>query len=193
MSRIPLVGLTLLLALIASACTILTGPSTVAQWENQAFYGLDRDNILMEIDEHGGHYASEDIGEAHNLSLSRAWEAGEAPAAPLIGRDPAMWIRSLDATLNPDGSLHLLAKALAPYPIRFSLTTMEGGQERLLGQLFGSAWSTGTHFAKVEVDYRLASPQATLILRIEGINQTMESVLHLQVKAAPAAAQPAAM
>ncbi len=179
MSRIPLVGFCLLLGLGASACTSPTGPTGLAQWEHQAFYQLDTNTIWLEVPAEGASWSNADVHDAHNPALTRAWEAAEAPASPLIGRDHAQWIRALDAHMNEDGSLHLAAKALAPYPIRFSLIAVENGQERLLGQLDSEAWSAGTHFAKVGVDYLLPQGDAMVILRSEGAYQAMESMLRV--------------
>lgn len=177
MSRLPLVACAL--ALTGLACSTPTGPRALAQWEHQAFYGLDQDTVWLEVDADGVSWANEDVADARNAQLTRAWEAGKTPAAPLIGRDHAMWVRALDARVAVDGSLVLSAKALAPYPIRFSLIAMEDGEERLLGQLESEAWSAGTHFAKVEADYLMMHPEALLILRSEGAYQAVESRLRL--------------
>lgn len=176
----PLVGFTLLLALGVSACSSPTGPNGLAQWEHQAFYQLDANTIWLEVPAEGASWSNADIREAHNHALTRAWEAGEKPISPLIGRDHAQWIRALHAHMNEDGSLHLAAKALAPYPIRFSLVAVENGQERLLGQLNSESWSAGTHFAKIDLDYLLPQGQAMVILRSEGAYQAMESILQVQ-------------
>ncbi len=164
-------------AAIAPACTTILGNPELAQWEHDLAYQIDSHPIELEVGS-SGHFATGEVDSTRHPQLAKAWDQGAAPASPLIGREPAYWLRALDITRQEDHS-HIYVKALAPYPVRLSLLVKESDQWVLLGQLDSTPWSTGIHFASLQVDYP-AQTGTQLTIRVEGAHQANESLLRLR-------------
>jgi hypothetical protein len=130
---------------------------------------------------HGGRWSSGEPDARVHPRLADAWLAGAAPAAPLIGRDSAMWLRAL--SLRPDGAggdgATLTAQGLAPHPFRLILLVEEGGARLPLGEAASEAWSQGTHFARVEA-LREVPDGSVLLIRCEGAGRVVESRLRVR-------------
>jgi hypothetical protein len=137
---IPIVGLLLCSCGIASQ---LTSGDKVGE--------LSVGEHLVSIDSSGsGHFASATIDAELQPRLAAAFAAGEAPSYPLIGRDHAQWIRSLDIVASSDdGWYSLTAKALAPYPIKLSVSKRNAQGEYLIAETDSEVFNRATHFASV--------------------------------------------
>ena len=170
----------ILLAAVTPACTTISRTPGPAQLDHELFYGIDTNPIQLEVPLDGATFTSGEIDSRVYRRLADAWEAGEKPSYPLIGREPALWLRELEVTpiLGSGGKVHLEAKALAPYPVRLTLLAMENGSPATLTQTNSEAWSSGSNFAAVAVDYAAFSG-SLLIVRVEGAHQAMESWVRL--------------
>jgi len=170
----------ILLAVATPACTTISRTPGPAQLDHELFYGIDTNPTQLEVPLDGAVFVSGEIDSRVYRRLAAAWEAGEKPSYPLIGREPALWLRELEVTpiLDSGGKVHLEAKALAPYPVRLTLLAMEDGQPATLSQTNSEAWSAGSHFGSVSVDYAAFSG-TMIIVRVEGAHQAMESWVRL--------------
>jgi len=175
--KLPFVAI---LVSLFPACAALTEPAGLAQFEHEVFYGTDIDAYDLEVPLSGATFASGEVDEVRYRKLAAAWAAGEAPKSPLIGRDPALWLRQLDVTpvLNSGGQVELVAKAMAPFPIRLTVLAIEDGREVALVQGNSDAWSAATHVAKLDVTYA-AHAGTVIIVRSEGAHQAHETHVRL--------------
>jgi len=162
------------------ACAALTEPAGLAQFEHEVFYGTDIDAYDLPVATDGSSFATGDVDKVRYPQLAAAWTAGEAPKSPLIGRDHAIWLRQLDVTpvIDANGQVELVAKAMAPYPIRLTMLAIEDGKEVALSQGNSEAWSAATHFAKLGVQY-MAENGTVIIVRMEGAHQAHETHVRL--------------
>jgi hypothetical protein len=137
---IPIVGLLLCSCGIASQ---LTPGDKVGE--------LSIGEHLVSIDSSGaGHFSSATIDAELQPRLAAAFAAGKAPSYPLIGRDHAQWIRSLDIIASSDdGWYSLTAKALAPYPIKLIVSKRNAQGEYLIAEIDSEIFNRATHFAIV--------------------------------------------
>jgi hypothetical protein len=167
-------------AALLPACAALTQPAALAQFEHELVYGTDIDAYDLEVELDGATFATGDVDKVRYPQLAAAWTAGEAPKSPLIGRDPALWLRQLDVTpiLGSGGQGELAAKAMAPYPVRLTLLAIEDGQQVALTQGNSESWSPATHFAKLGVRYA-AESGTVIIVRMEGAHQAHETRVRL--------------
>jgi len=170
----------ILFAVAISACTTISRTPGPAQLDHELFYGLDTKPAKLEIPLGGATFSTGSIDSTVYRRLAAAWEAGEKPSYPLIGREPAVWLRELKVTpvLDSGGKVHLEAKTLAPYPVRLTLLAMEGERSATLAQSNSEAWSAGSHFGSVSADYAAFSG-SIIIVRVEGAHQAMESWVRL--------------
>lgn len=175
----------LLLAVFAisllPSCAALTRPAFLAGFEHELSYGTDIDSYDLQVPAAGASFANDQVDSVRYPRLADAWNAGEAPATPLFGRDPALWLRQLDVTPIPaeTGMQYALdAKVMAPYPIRMTLLAMEGGREVALAQGNSESWSPATHVARLGVSYTIEEG-SVIIVRMEGAHQVHESHVRL--------------
>ncbi|MFK5956824.1 MAG: hypothetical protein QM477_10310 [Planctomycetota bacterium] len=170
----------ILFAAVIPACTTISRTPGPAQLDHELFYAIDTNPVNLEIPLSGATFSNGSIDATVYRRLAAAWEAGEKPSYPLIGREPALWLRELEVTpvLGSGGKVHLEAKALAPYPVRLTLLAMEGGHPATLSQTNSEAWSAGSHFGAVSADYA-AFTGTIIIVRVEGAHQAMESWVRL--------------
>lgn len=175
--KLPVVAL---LVTVFPACAALTRPASLAQFEHELVYGTDIDAYDMEVPMSGATFATGDVDKVRYPQLAAAWTSGAAPKSPLIGRDPALWLRQLDVTpmIGSGGQVALEAKVMAPYPVRLTMLAIEDGQEVALTQGNSEPWSAATHFATLSVDY-LADSGTVIIVRMEGAHQAHESHVRL--------------
>ena len=161
---IPIVGLLL------CSCSIATQITSIAS------FGVGEH--LINLDSSGaGHFASATIDAELQPRLAAAFAAGQAPSYPLIGRDHAQWIRSLDISAGSDAGLYLLtAKSLAPYPIHLSLIKKKAKGEELIANIDSEVFNSATHFAIVIEEVELQDGDV-FIVRHEGSRQAFESVI----------------
>lgn len=161
---IPIVGLLL------CSCGIATQVTSIAN------FGVGEHHI--NLDSYGaGHFASATIDAELQPRLAAAFATGQASSYPLIGRDHAQWIRSLDIIAGSGSGLYLLtAKALAPYPIRLSLIKRDAQGERLISKINSAVFNSATHFASGTVELEVHNGDV-FIVRHEGARQTFESVI----------------
>ena len=142
---IPIIGLLL------CSCGIADQVTSVASFGQEFFYELSVGEHLINIDSSGaGHFASATIDAELQPRLAAAFAAGKAPSYPLIGRDHAQWVRSLDIIASSDvGWYSLTAKALAPHPICLSLGKRDAHGEYLIAEINSEIFNRATHFASV--------------------------------------------
>jgi len=166
---IPIVGLLL------CSCGIATQVTSIAS------FGVSEHHI--NLDPSGaGHFASATIDAELHPRLAAVFAAGQAPSYPLIGRDHAQWIRSLDISAGRGGDLYLLtAKALAPYPIRLSLIQRKAQGEQLIANIYSEVFNSATHFASIieEVEVRNGD---VFIVRQESAHQAFEDVITITLE-----------
>jgi hypothetical protein len=173
-----------ILVTLLPACAALTEPAGLAQFEHEVFYATDIDAYDLPVGLEGASFATSVIDKVRYPQLAAAWAAGAAPKSPLIGRDPALWLRQLDVTplVDTDGQVELVAKAMAPYPVRLTVLAIEDGHEVVLVQGNSEAWSAATHVAKLGVGY-VAGSGTVIILRVEGAHQAHETHVRILLAA----------
>jgi len=169
-----------ILVTLLPACAALTEPAGLAQFEHEVFYATDIDAYDLSVTAQGASFASGIVDKVRYPQLAAAWAAGAAPKSPLIGRDPALWLRQLDVTpvIDTDGQVELVAKSMAPYPVRLTVLAVEDGHEVALVQGNSEAWSAATHVAKLGVRY-VAKTGSVIIVRVEGAHQVHETHVRL--------------
>jgi hypothetical protein len=169
-----------ILVSLLPSCAALTEPAGLAQFEHEVFYGTDIDAYDLPVALEGATFTTGEVDKVRYPQLAAAWTAGEAPKSPLIGRDPALWLRQLDVTpvLNSGGQVELQAKAMAPHPVRLTVLAIEDGKEVALVQGNSEAWSSATHVAKLGVSY-VANAGTVIIVRAEGAHQAHETHVRL--------------
>ncbi|MCX8267066.1 MAG: hypothetical protein OTI37_05585 [Planctomycetota bacterium] len=169
---IPIVGLLL------CSCGIATQVTSIASAEHELFNELSVSEHLINLDSSGaGHFSSATIDAELHPRLAAAFAAGQAPSYPLIGRDHAQWVRSLDIVAGSDAGWHLVTvKALAPYPIRLSLIKREAQGEQLIANINSEMFNSATHFARLSGELKLQNGDV-FIVRHEGARQAFENVI----------------
>lgn len=170
------------LILIAAmpACATISQSPGLAQFDHELFYGIDDNPVELSVPLSGGVYSSGTVDARVHPRLAEAWEAGKEPSYPLIGRQPAMWLRELSVTpmIGSGGKVKLETKALFPHPVRLTLLAIEDGRPATLSQTNSESWSTGIHFATMAVDYQ-AFAGTVIIIRVEGAHQATETLVEL--------------
>jgi hypothetical protein len=174
---IPIVGLLL------CSCGIATQATSIASFEHKQFYELSVGEHFITLDSLGaGHFASGTIDAELQPRLAAAFASGYAPSYPLIGRDHAQWIRSLDIIAGSGSGLYLLtAKALAPYPIRLSLIKRNAQNEYLIAKIDSAIFNSATHFARV-IEEVAVQDGDVFIVRHEGARQAFEDVITITLE-----------
>ena len=170
---IPIVGLLL------CSCGISAKLTSAASSGNEFLHELSVGEHLIEIDHSGaGHFASATIDAELQPRLAAAFAAGKAPSYPLIGRDHAQWIRSLDIIASSDvGRYSLIAKTLAPHPIHLSLSKRNAQGEYLIAETDSEVFNKATHFASVLGKVELRNGD---VLIIRAPRSTKESAVTLE-------------
>jgi hypothetical protein len=171
----------ILFAAAMSACATVNRVPGVAQFDHEIFYGFDDDPVRLVVPMEGATFSTGSVDRTRYPKLADAWEAGAKPASPLIGREPALSIRELAVTplVGTGGKVRLQAKALTPFPVRLTLLAVEDGVPSVMSQANSESWSTGSHFADLQVDYS-ASAGTIIIVRTEGAHQAFESWVQLE-------------
>ena len=166
---IPTVGLLL------CSCGIATQVTSIAS------FGVSEHHI--NLDPSGaGHFASATIDAELHPRLAAAFAAGQAPSYPLIGRDHAQWIRSLDIVAGSDTGLHLLTvKALAPCPIHLSLIKRNAQNEYLIARIDSAVFNSATHFASL-IEEVAVQDGDVFIVRQESAHQAFEDVITITLE-----------
>jgi hypothetical protein len=168
---IPTVGLLL------CSCGIATQVTSIAS------FGVSEHHI--NLDPSGaGHFASATIDAELHPRLAAAFAAGQAPSYPLIGRDHAQWIRSLDIVAGSDTGLHLLTvKALAPCPIHLSLIKRNAQNEylNLIAWTDSAVFNSATHFASL-IEEVAVQDGDVFIVRQESAHQAFEDVITITLE-----------
>jgi hypothetical protein len=174
---IPIIGLLL------CSCGIATQATSIASFEHKQFYELSVGEHPITLNSSGaGHFASDIIDAELQPRLAAAFASGCAPSYPLIGRDHAQWIRSLDIIAGSGGGLYLLtAKALAPYPIRLSLIKRNAQNEYLIARIDSAVFNSATHFARV-IEEVAVQDGDVFIVRHEGARQAFEDVITITLE-----------
>lgn len=171
----------ILSAALIPACATVNRMPGVAQFDHEIFYGFDQTPVQLVVPMDGATYSTGSVDATVYPKLADAWEAGAKPASPLIGREPALSIRELTVTpvVGSGGKVRLDAKSLAPFPVRLTLLAVEDGVPAIMSQANSEAWSTGSHFADLQVDYQ-AYAGSIIIVRTEGAHQAFESWVQLE-------------
>jgi hypothetical protein len=169
-------------SLLLCSCGIATHPLAVASVDHAMLYKLSVDNHELYLSSGHAAYDSGAIDAAIQPKLATAFERGFLEH-PLIGRDHANWVRHLSIEPGSEhGKYNLVAKGLAPYPIRLSLINRTAIGDMLIKRIDSEPWNTGTHFATVsEKDFRLEDG-SELIVRHEGAKQGFDSLLTIRLK-----------
>lgn len=170
----------LVLGFAALACVQPGRPVALARADHALFWNAAGVEIPLALAAEGASWSSGEVDPVLHPRLAEAWERGEAPASPLIGRDPGLWLRAVDLTPppQPDGAWTLRARALAPFPVRLSVQVERDGALEPVAAAESAVWNRYTHFASVEAP-ALLDPGALLCVRVEGRFQAFETRLRL--------------